>query len=82
MFVKFIEEALQIHKHEEVLSWLWSYGSRIYNYRCKQCLSPQNLWVRIPFSRGLLDTTLCDKVCQWLAKGRWFSSGTPGFLHQ
>jgi hypothetical protein len=20
---------------------------------------------------------LCDKVCQWLTAGRWFSSGTP-----
>ena len=25
----------------------------------------------------VLDTTLCDKVCQWLAAGRWFSPGTP-----
>ena len=31
----------------------------------------------IPLSRGVLVTTLCDKVCQWLAKDRWFSSGTP-----
>ena len=23
--------------------------------------------------RGVLDTTLCDKVCQWLAAGHWFS---------
>jgi len=22
---------------------------------------------------GVLNTTLCDKVCQWLATGRWFS---------
>jgi len=22
-------------------------------------------------------TTLCDKVCEWLATGRWFSVGTP-----
>jgi hypothetical protein len=22
-------------------------------------------------------TTLCDKVCQWLAEGRWFSPDTP-----
>ena len=22
--------------------------------------------------RGILDTTLCDKVCHWLATGRWF----------
>ena len=26
--------------------------------------------------RGILDTTLCDKVCQWLAAGRWFSPCT------
>jgi hypothetical protein len=26
---------------------------------------------------GVLDTTLCDKVCQLLATGRWFSPGTP-----
>jgi hypothetical protein len=33
--------------------------------------------VRIPIRRGLLDTTSCDKVCQWLMTGRWFSLGTP-----
>jgi len=26
---------------------------------------------------GVLDTTLCDKVGQWLAKGRWFSPDNP-----
>jgi hypothetical protein len=26
--------------------------------------------------QGVLDTTLCDKVCQWLAAGWWFSPGT------
>jgi len=50
-------------------SWSWSYGSWIYNYLWHQCLSP--------FRRGVLDTTLCDKVCQWVAAGRWFSPGTP-----
>jgi len=29
--------------------------------------------------RGVLDTIVCDKVCQWLATGRWFSLGTPVF---
>jgi hypothetical protein len=24
--------------------------------------------------RGVLDTTLCDKVCRWLATGQWFSA--------
>ena len=27
--------------------------------------------------RGVLDTAVCDKVCQWLATGRWFSPGIP-----
>ena len=26
---------------------------------------------------GVLVTTLCVKVCQWLATGLWFSHGTP-----
>ena len=58
------------------LSWSWSYASWIYNYLCNQCLSSMKLWVQISLRRGVLDTTLCDKVCQWLATGRWFSSGT------
>jgi hypothetical protein len=57
--------------------WSWSYGSWIYNYLCNQCLSPLTLWVRIPLRRGVLYTTLCDKVCQWLTAGWWFSPGTP-----
>jgi len=51
-------------------SWLWSYGSWIYNYLCNQCISPLTLWVWIPLRQGVLDTTLCDKVCQWLTAGR------------
>ena len=56
---------------------MWPYGSWIYNFLCNQSLSPQTLWVQIPFRRGVLDTRLCDKICQWLASGRWFSPGTP-----
>jgi hypothetical protein len=26
--------------------------------------------------RGVLDTTLCDNVCQWLVTGQWFSAST------
>jgi hypothetical protein len=29
--------------------------------------------------RSILDTTLCDKGCQWLVAGRWFSPSTPVF---
>jgi hypothetical protein len=58
-------------------SWLWLYGSWIYNYPCNRCLSPLKLWVRTPLRRGVLDTTLCDKVCQLLVTGQWFSPGIP-----
>ena len=51
----------------------WSYGGWIYLFN--QCLSPLKFEPRS--WRGLLGTTLCDKVCQLLATGRWFSSGTP-----
>jgi hypothetical protein len=26
---------------------------------------------------GVPDTTVCDKVCQWLAAALWFSPDTP-----
>jgi hypothetical protein len=54
-------------------SWSWSYGSWIYNYLCNQRLSPLRLWVRTSLRGEVFDTTLCDKVYQWLATGRWFS---------
>jgi hypothetical protein len=31
----------------------------------------------MPLGQVLLDTALCDKVCQRLAAGQWFSSSTP-----
>ena len=27
--------------------------------------------------QGALETTFCDKVCQWLTTGQWFSQGFP-----
>ena len=56
-------------------SWQWSYGSWIYNYLCNQCISPLMLWVRIAIRTRC--TTLCNKVCQWLATGLWFSLVPP-----
>jgi hypothetical protein len=56
----------------------WLYGSWIYNCLCNQYLSTLKLWVQAPFMAGcILDTTLCDKVCQWLAPSLWFYQGTP-----
>ena len=53
----------------------WSYGSWNYCYPWNQCLSPLMLWVRISIRARC--TTLCDKICQWLATGQWFSPGIP-----
>jgi hypothetical protein len=52
------------------------YGSWIYNYLCNQCLSPLKLWIQTHSWWGILYTTLCDKVFQWLVAGLWFSPGT------
>jgi hypothetical protein len=43
--------------------------SAYHHWSCKR--------VRIPLMRGVLDTTLCDEICQWLVTGRWFSPSTP-----
>ena len=56
-------------------SWLWMYGNCIYNYRWNQYISLLMMWVRISIRARC--TLLCDKVCQWLAKDRWFSPGPP-----
>jgi hypothetical protein len=53
------------HGRDRMVSW-------IYNYRCNQCLSPLTLRARLLFRWGVLDTTSCEKVCQWLAAGQWF----------
>jgi hypothetical protein len=52
------------------------------------CLTKVKIWIKsnniftnynisICSWRDVLDTTLCDKICLWLATGLWFSSGTP-----
>ena len=55
----------------------------------KLLIDAKNSFLFIPFSvaeywkfesrswRGVLDTTLCNKDCQWFAAGRWFSPSTP-----
>jgi len=38
--------------------------------KIKRCEFESHSWL------GVLDTTSCDQVCQWLATGRWFSLGS------
>ena len=55
--------------------YLSEWHRELYNYLSNQSLSPLKLWVR-----SLLDTILCDKVCQNFTCGRavfFFSPGTP-----
>jgi len=57
-------------------SWSWSYGwlatpwaiNTYHHWNCE---------FESRSCRGVLDTTLCDQVCQWLATGRWLSPATP-----
>ena len=72
-----LKQTLGFYNNGRGPSWLWSYHSWIYNYLCNQCLSPLTLWIQIPLRRCVLDITLCDIVCQWLAASQWFSPGTP-----
>jgi hypothetical protein len=48
-----------------VVGFASTYATSVYHHWCCE------------FESHSGDTTLCDKVCQWLAIGRWFSPGYP-----
>jgi hypothetical protein len=73
------QKVKRINQKKGGMSWLWSYGSWIYNYICNQCLSPLMLWVQVLILTRC--TTLNGKVCQWRDRSVVFS-GYSGFLHQ
>jgi len=52
-------------------------GSSINSYLCNQCHHHWSCQFESRSWRGVLDTKVCDTVCQWFAIGRWFSPGTP-----
>jgi hypothetical protein len=51
----------------------WDFWSSGMSYLYNQCLSPIKMLYQTPPWWGVLDTTLWDKVRQWLATGRWYS---------
>ena len=53
---------------EGMEAW-FTYAISVYHH--KSCELESRSW------RGVFDTKLCDKVCQWLAAVRWNSPGTP-----
>jgi hypothetical protein len=60
-------------KYSQCIYWLvcYIYSRYIYLYKIL-CF-----FTFLPKCTSVLNTTLCDKVCQWLATGWWFSPGTP-----
>jgi hypothetical protein len=52
-----------------VVGFTTTYAISAYHY--KSCEFESHSW------QGVLDTTLCDKVCQRLVTGQWFSLGSP-----
>jgi hypothetical protein len=50
-----------------VIGFITTFAISAYHYL--RCEFEPHLW------RGVLNTTLCDKVCQSLDAGRWFSLG-------
>ena len=57
--------------------WPWSYGRWIYNYLWNQSFHHWSCEFESLSWQGAFDTTLCDKVSQWLVTGLWITLGTP-----
>ena len=63
---------------------MWSFNNFTYSFLKRVVRTNRDFKVFISIIvsgnhqlRGVLDTTLCDKVCQWLAASQWFFLGTP-----
>ena len=58
------------HGHDHMVVWFTTtYAISVYHHWSGEFKSHSR--------RDVLDTTLCDKVCLWLATAQWFSPGTP-----
>jgi hypothetical protein len=57
--------------HDCMVVWLTSTLDAISAYHHKSCEFGSCS------CRDVLNTTICDKVCHWLAAGRWFIPGIP-----
>ena len=53
---------------------LWSWSTTTYTTSAYQHSICE---IKSRSRRGVLDMTLCDKVCQWAVTGLWCSPGTP-----
>jgi hypothetical protein len=73
--LSFLHEVMIGNHQTKTIYCFIEYLHKIQNYLCNQCLSPLMLWVWISISARC--TTLCDKVCQWLATGQCLFPGPP-----
>ena len=58
-------------------SWSWSYGSWIYNLPVQSGPITTKVVSSNPVHDEVYSLQHCDKVCQWLATGHWFSLVIP-----
>ena len=56
-------------RNRMVVEFTTTYAIGAYHHWC--CGFEPRSW------QGVLDITLCCKVCRWLSTGRWFSPGNP-----
>jgi hypothetical protein len=80
------ESGVKHHNHRNKISEYFPLNFIIPLYHLFTCgntisdnpaAAPLPPFTYMPLRLGVLDTALCNKVCQWLAAGSWFSSGTP-----
>jgi hypothetical protein len=69
-----IKIKIKLCRDRMVIRFITTYAINAY------LLSPLTLWVRILLKLGVLDTTLCDKVYQWLVAGRWIGNKIHNFF--
>jgi hypothetical protein len=78
---------LAFYSHDVLISISSSWGGVYLIHKLTNITWPQNHCIsictvqcfplEIQKTMRILDTTLCNNVCQWLATGRWFSQGAP-----
>jgi hypothetical protein len=59
------------HNNKNTIDWIYRYCCHVIVWFQRL---PVSFCVFTNRKLSVLDTTLCDKVCQWFASGRWFST--------
>ena len=73
IYNSFVRALVTVERKRETLASF----SDLFCSACMYILSNIFYWKNVICLYILLETTLCEKVCQWLAISRWFFPGTP-----